>query len=92
MADAEAEVQKRKCTLMCKLSVVKVDSPWHIILFILNIILAGWGTMISACMDKKFNTIAFVFGLIQFLLFASIICWIWSIVHGYYIFEKGGKK
>lgn len=91
MEAAEAEAQKKKCAIMCKLSVVKVSSPWHIILFILNCILPGWGTMISACMDKKFNTIAFVFGLIQCLLFVTIIPWVWSIIHGYKIFEKGGK-
>ena len=62
MANAEAEAAKAVGS--CKLAVVKVKAPWHIILFILNIVFPGWGSMISACMDKKFNVNAFVFGLI----------------------------
>ena len=75
----------------CKAAVVKVAPPMHIVLFILNIVFSGWGTMISACMDKKFNGQAFLFGLLQFLFVWTFVCWIWSIVHGYWIFEKSAK-
>ena len=89
MTDAEVA----KTVGSCKLAVVKVDPPIHIILFLLNIFAPGWGSMISACLDKKgFHTNAFIFGLIQCLLCWTVVCWIWSIVHGYWIFEKGDKK
>ena len=74
----------------CKDAIVKVDSPWHIVLFILNIALSGTGTIISALMDKKgLNVVALIFGCIQLILSWCVLPWIWSIIHGYYIFEKG---
>ena len=89
MTDAEVA----KTVGSCKLAVVKVDPPMHIILFILNIFFSGVGSMISACLDKKgFHTNAFIFGLIQFLFCWAVVPWIWSIVHGYWIYEKGAKK
>ena len=75
----------------CKKAVVKVDPPLHIVLFIVNIIFPGWGTMISACCGKKFNSDALCMGLIQFIFCWTLICWIWSIIHGYWIFEKSAK-
>ena len=89
MTDAEVA----KTVGSCKLAVVKVDPPMHIILFILNIFFSGVGTMISACLNKKgFHTNAFLFGLIQFFLCWTIVPWIWSIMHGYWIYEKSGGK
>ena len=74
----------------CKAAVVKVDPPLHIILFLLNIFFPGWGSMISACCCKDgFHTNAFVFGLLQFLFSWAILPWIWSIVHGWWIFQEG---
>ena len=88
MADAEVA----KTVGSCKLAVVKVDPPLHIVLFILNILLPGWGSMISACCNKKgFHTNAFLFGLLQFFFAWTIVCWIWSIVHGWWIYEKSAK-
>ena len=84
----EAELQAAKTVGSCKLAVVKVKKPLHIVLFILNIFFPGWGSMISACCDKKFNSNAFLFGLLQFLFCWTLVCWIWSIIHGYWIFEK----
>ena len=48
----------------CKAAVVKVDPPLHIILFIVNCIFPGWGSMISACCGKKFEANALIFGLL----------------------------
>ena len=75
----------------CKKAVIKVKPPLHIILFVVNIVFPGWGTMISACCDKKFNCDAFLMGLIQAIFFWTIVCWIWSIIHGYWIYEKSAK-
>ena len=87
----EAEVEAAKAIGSCKKAVVKVQPPMHIILFILNIVFSGWGTMISACMDKKLNGDALLYGILQWLFCWTVVCWIWSIVHGYWIFEKGSK-
>ena len=76
----------------CKDSIVKVDQPWHIVLFILNIVLSGSGTIVSALMDKKgLNVVALIFGCIQLIFSWAVLPWIWSIIHGYYIFEKGAE-
>eukprot|EP00831_Metopus_contortus_P013139 TRINITY_DN1530_c0_g1_i3.p2 TRINITY_DN1530_c0_g1~~TRINITY_DN1530_c0_g1_i3.p2 ORF type:complete len:116 (-),score=19.80 TRINITY_DN1530_c0_g1_i3:71-418(-) len=72
-------------------NVVKVKSPWHIVLLIVNIIFSGVGTMISACMDSKLNTRQLIVGLVQFLFCWTIIMWIASIYWGILICKKGGQ-
>ena len=73
----------------CKAAVVKCDPPMHLVCFLLNIFAPGWGSMISACLCKDgFHTNAFVFGLLQCLLSWTIVCWIWSIMHGYWIYKE----
>ena len=75
----------------CEASVVKVDEPMHIVCFILNIFIPGCGTVISAFMDHGgVNGTALVFGLLQFFLAWAVLPWIWSIVHGWWIYEKSG--
>ena len=75
----------------CKESIVKLDNPWHIVCFILCVVIPGSGTLISALMDKKgLNVMAFIFGILQFFLTGAFgIGWIWSIIHGFFIFDKG---
>ena len=72
----------------CEQSVVKVDKPWGLLLFIVNILLPGVGTIVSSFMDRRFNGLACLFGVLQFLFCLTIICWIWSIWHGYMIYNK----
>ena len=73
----------------CAQAIVKVDEPMHIVCFILNIFVPGCGSVISAFLDKNgMNSNALIFGLIQFFLSWTIICWIWSIMHGWWIYEK----
>jgi len=72
----------------CEHSIVKVKRPFGLILFILNIFLPGVGTVISSFMDRKFNALACLFGVIQFLFCLTIVVWIWSIWHGYMIWNK----
>ncbi|KAL9644629.1 hypothetical protein ABK040_015368 [Willaertia magna] len=69
----------------------KVEEPWPLLLFIINIFFPGIGTIIAAVMCKKeekknFNLIC---GLLQFFLGCLCIGWIWSIVWGYLIFRRG---
>ena len=73
----------------CERAVVKVDEPMHIVCFVLNIFVSGSGTVISAFFDPNgLNTTALVFGLLQFFLVWMIIPWIWSVIHGWWIYEK----
>ena len=71
-------------------SVVKVEEPFHAILFIVNIIFSGIGTICSAFMDKGgINQTALIFGVSQRILRKNVIGRCWSIYHGYLIHQKG---
>ena len=72
----------------CEFAIVRLDEPYGLVLFIVNCILPGIGTTISAFMDKKFNGLALLFGVIQFLFCLTIVVWIWSIWHGYMLWKK----
>ena len=49
----------------CRRGFAVVQSPMHLICFVLNIFLPGTGTMISACCDVKgFNGQALIFGIL----------------------------
>lgn len=76
------------CDKLQEESVVAVPPPLHIVLFIVNILLPGVGTMVSACLSSRFNPLALVVGLIQFITAPILIGWIWSIIWGWLIFKK----
>ena len=66
-----------------------MDKGTATICLVLNCIpgLAGIGTMVSACVvPGKLNTTALLFGILQWLLQFLLIGYIWSIVHGVWIF------
>nr|AAZ23913.1 spec3-like protein [Sterkiella histriomuscorum] len=72
-----------------KKTIQKVAKPGHIILFILNIILPGWGTMVSSCISLSgFSTHTLIVGFLQFITCWFILGWIWSIWWGYLIYKK----
>src|SRR5688572_4460330 len=57
--------------------------PWGVICLVSNI-LPGFGTMIAAGNQESVKH--FIIGLLQFLLFWTVIMWVWSIVMGVQIF------
>lgn len=59
LSDAQEDV-----TNFCEYSIVKVKRPFGLILFILNCLLPGTGSIISSFMDSKFNGLACLFGVI----------------------------
>ena len=70
-------------------SVVKVEGSMGLILFIVNIIFPGIGTIVSAFMDKGgMNNTALLYGVLQLLLCWILVGWCWSIYHGYLIYKK----
>ena len=48
----------------CKDAVVKLDKTLAIVCLVLNIILPGVGTMISACTGSDFNATALIYGVL----------------------------
>ena len=72
----------------CKDAVVKLDKTLAIVCLVLNIILPGVGTMISACTGSDFNATALIYGVLQLLTAWLIVGWIWSIVHGIWLVDK----
>jgi len=78
-----------KMSEMCNKAIAKVDPPLHIVLFIINIIFPGVGSICSSFMDKNgFNAEALIFGVLQFVLWFALIGWFWSIYHGFLIYQK----
>ena len=73
----------------CEKAVVKMDKNMAILCLVLNCIpfTTGIGTMISACINPgKFNATALLFGILQLLLCILLIGYIWSIMHGVWIY------
>ena len=67
---------------------VKLDNTRAIVCLVLNIILPGSGSMVSACAGEKFNDTALMAGIVQFLTSWLIIGWVWSVVHGIWLVDK----
>jgi hypothetical protein len=59
--------------------------PWGYICAISNL-LPGIGTLVMA--GRSGSVKQYVFGMVQFLLFWTLICWVWSLVWGVLIFLK----
>ena len=94
MGDGDEAAKEAATT--CKNSVVELERTVALVCLILNCIpfTAGVGTMVSACAGEKFNAIALIFGILQWLLLYLLIGWIWSICHGIWLLDasKSDKK
>lgn len=70
-------------------SIFIVDSPWHIIVFLVNILLPGFGTILAGLVKGgpiKYNNLHV--GIFQFLtVFIFLFGWCWSIYSGYKIYR-----
>ena len=74
--------------------VPKNTVPVAAIGLVLNIILPGFGTLLSACLDQKgeVSKSHMVISLLQFLTAIVLVGWIWAIYWSYLIFlEAQGK-
>ena len=58
------------------------NRPYGIILWIINCIFPGFGTIIGACFNNC-NCIQIIVGISQLFLFSGIVGWILSIYWGY---------
>ena len=84
--------------LTCGSEIYTVRAPIHILCLILNILLPGTGTMLSAisCLHavKEHKNMScscgtFADGLLQLLLGPLIFGWVWSIFFGIALYKKG---
>ena len=77
------------CMKCCKDAVVPLDSTLALVCMILNIIpfTSGIGTCVSACAGDKFVCHTLVIGILQLLLAGLLVGWIWSIVHGIWLYK-----
>ena len=88
-AKSKAKDTGNKCIQCCKDAVVSLDNTLAIICLVLNCIpgLCGIGTCISACAGDKFHLNTLILGICQWLLTGLLVGWIWSIVHGIWIYK-----
>ena len=70
-----------------KKSIVKLEAPMGIVVFILNIFCPGFGTIIAGFLNKDAMVNNLIVGLIQMFTCWLLIGWAWSIYTGYLIFE-----
>ena len=79
----------------CDKAIVELDETMGLVCMLLNIlpIMPGLGSMISACAGKgDFNCTALCFGICQFLTCWLLVGWIWSIMHGVWIYQASKKS
>ena len=56
-----------------------------------KLVIVGIGTIIGAAMGKASKK-AYLFGILQFFLSIILIGWIWSIMWGYFMYDKKAMK
>ena len=78
----------------CKQAWTDVSETAALIIFILQLVSPGWGLFIAGIIDKNgVNVNAMLAGFLQFLLVPFfLIGWIWSILHGYRLYEGSKGK
>jgi len=68
------------------MEVCKVEGSMGLICLILNILLPGWGTLLSTVLgEPKFDIMQIVFALLQWFTTWLLVGWIWSIYWGYLV-------
>ena len=66
--------------------VYPVPGSMGMLVFVLNIIFPGFGTMIQSYYHKDGCSVStWLIGLMQSILAICIVGWIWSIYHGYHV-------
>ena len=75
--------ENKNAPCCCKKSMVEVTPCQANLILFFNIILPGFGTLLSSCMDKKgCNCTAFWVAVAQFITFPILFAgYIWAIMH-----------
>jgi hypothetical protein len=68
--------------------VPKVQKPFPLICFIVNIIFPGCGTILAGILKSHVKSI--IYGILQLFLSCVLIGWVWSVFWGFLIWKRGG--
>ena len=73
----------------CRDAVVPLDGTLALVCLILNCIpfTSGIGTCLSACLGDGFKCHTLVLGILQLLLTGIIVGYVWSIIHGVWLYK-----
>ena len=81
-----SDIDKQMWALVTKLPVI--GSPWQYLIFLINLLLPGIGTMIASCFGTPCSKTQFVIGIAQLFTSYILVGWIWSIYWGCLIVSK----
>ena len=70
----------------------KVNSPWNVLLALLNVFFPGIGTLLCSLWGEPCSKAQAIIGVLQFCMSFFIIGWIWSIVWSYFILKQSCSK
>ena len=73
-------------------SIVKLEGQFGLIVFVLNCVLPGWGTVVSGILSKEVRCNNFILGFLQMMLSIILVGWLWSIYTGYMIWYKSSRE
>ena len=74
---------------MCDIPVPKVKADLGLIIFIINIVLPGCGTIWAGCAGSEgTNNTVIIWGIAELLTSWLLVGWCLSIYHGWLIYEK----
>ena len=77
----------------CKSCIYAVPEPWHLIILIANICFSGSGTMMQAFCKEEIEWCILFIAFLQLILTPFLGAgWIWSILHGYFVFTETSKR
>lgn len=72
----------------CQNALVEVSETMALYIYIMNVLFAGVGTIMSGFKDRKgLNYTAIRLGFLQILLAPILVGWIWGIMHAHRLFK-----
>ena len=69
-------------------NVPKVNTPWNVLLALLNVFFPGIGTLLCSLWGEPCSKVQAIIGVLQFCMSFLLVGWIWSIVWSYFIMKK----
>ena len=73
-----------------KVNGIKLDGSMGLIVFLICIFAGGWGPIVAGFLqkDEDVRKAAIIIGILQWLLAAVVVGWVWSIYSGYKIWSN----
>ncbi len=76
---------EQNCIQKYKNMIPEVRTCFAWFLFACNLVIAGSGTLIMACINRDFWKENLIIGLLQFILMFIFIGWLWSVIWGVFV-------